>query len=63
MLADKENHKVTLTDRPNGHILVLGKSGSGKTYFLCRKIEEDLEAGKRVFIIDYSFYCFIIFIF
>ena len=54
MLADKENHKVTLTDRPNGHILVLGKSGSGKTYFLCRKIEEDLEAGKRVFIIDYS---------
>lgn len=54
MILDKEGHEIILTDIPNGHILVLGKSGSGKTYFLCRKIEEDLAELKRVFIIDYS---------
>lgn len=54
MLRDKENHLIKICKTPNSHILILGKSGEGKTYFCCRKIEEDLEEGKKVIILDYS---------
>lgn len=54
MIVDLEENKITLSDRPNGHQLVIGNSGQGKTFYCCRRIEEDLRAGKKVFIVDYS---------
>ena len=41
-----EKNKILLLDKPNGHLLVLGMSGSGKTFFLCRKIEDAMRSGK-----------------
>lgn len=46
--------EIKLSNDLNGHILVWGRSGQGKTYFLCRKVEDYVEAGKKVLIIDYS---------
>lgn len=54
MLQDKEGNKIILQDKPNGHLLILGKSGSGKTYFACRKIEEEYQKNKRILVFDYS---------
>lgn len=54
MLMDRENHVIKIRQIPNAHILILGKSGEGKTYFCCRKIEEEIQDGKSVFIFDYS---------
>lgn len=54
MLMDKENHEIKICKTPNPHILILGKSGEGKTYFCCRKIEEEIQDGKSVLIFDYS---------
>ena len=51
---DKENHEIKICKTPNPHILILGKSGEGKTYFCCRKIEEEIQDGKSVLIFDYS---------
>ena len=54
MLKDKEDHVIKISKIPNAHVLILGKSGEGKTYFCCRKIEEDLREGKKIIIFDYS---------
>lgn len=49
-----ERNKIILIDKPNGHLLVLGMSGSGKTFFLCRRMEDALSNGKKVLIFDYT---------
>lgn len=54
MLKDIESNNITLICKPNGHLLVLGMSGSGKTFFLCRKIEDAMRSGKKIFVFDYS---------
>lgn len=54
MLRDMEGHKIQIAREGNGHILVYGKSGQGKTYFLCRMLEEYCKIGKKVLIIDFS---------
>lgn len=54
MLKDIESNNITLTCKPNGHLLILGISGAGKTFFLCRKVEDALSNGKRVLIFDYT---------
>lgn len=54
MLTDIENHRIELAKGGNGHILVYGKSGQGKTYFLCRMLEKYFEMEKKVLIVDYS---------
>lgn len=54
MLKDKEGHEIRISQEGNGHILVYGSSGQGKTYFLCRMLEEYVKSGKRVLILDYS---------
>ena len=54
MIKDLEGHKVHLTKEGNGHMLVLGNSGQGKTYFLCRMLEKYCEERKRVLILDFS---------
>ena len=52
MLKDQEGNTINLSENPNGHLLVLGRSGAGKTYFYCRKIEAEIEKGKKLYIFD-----------
>lgn len=54
MLKDCEGNRIYLSQNPNSHLLILGGSGYGKTYFLCRQMEEDLSKGGRIFLVDYS---------
>lgn len=54
MLRDLEGHEIRIVSKENGHILVYGNSGQGKTFFLCRMIEEAYERGEKVLIIDFS---------
>lgn len=54
MIKDKEGHEVHIAEAGNGHTVVLGNSGQGKTFFLCRMIEEACERGEKVLIIDFS---------
>ena len=54
MIVDWEGNLIELAEDQNGHVLVLGQSGCGKTYFACREIEESLKQRKRVLVIDYS---------
>ena len=43
MIQDLEKRKIKILHRPNAHFLITGKSGTGKTYYCCRKIEEELK--------------------
>jgi DNA helicase HerA-like ATPase len=54
MLRDKESNRIQLVDEPNGHILVLGSSGQGKTYFCCRELEERIRRKHKVIVFDFS---------
>ena len=45
---------IHLQNTPNAHELYLGKSGSGKTWAICRRIEELYSFGKKILIVDYS---------
>lgn len=50
-LLDNEINPVT---GANAHILLLGKSGYGKTYQICRLVEEKVKEEKNVLVIDFS---------
>ena len=54
MFKDMENHRIDLVKNGSGHMLVYGKSGQGKTYFLCRMLERNFELGKKILILDFS---------
>lgn len=54
MLIIEGEYAIKLVEKPNGHLLILGQSGTGKTYFLCRKMEEADKNGKRILLLDYS---------
>lgn len=54
MLRDKESNRIQLVDEPNGHILVQGSSGQGKTYFCCRELEERIRRKHKVIAFDFS---------
>ena len=54
MLTDLEGNKVNLIEKPNGHRLILGKSGTGKTFLLLRNVEQLAKKGKKILILDYS---------
>ncbi len=54
MINDIEGNAIRLSENPNAHVLVLGNSGYGKTYFLCRRMEELVASGKTIFLLDYS---------
>ena len=54
MLMDLEKNRIQLFSKPNGHLLVLGKSGMGKTFYICRKVEEEVENGHFVMLFDFS---------
>lgn len=53
-MRDNEGNVILLSRECNGHILVLGQSGQGKTYFLCRQMEEAVKQGEHLFAFDYS---------
>lgn len=53
-MYDAEGRMIKICNIPNPNLLIWGKSGQGKTYFCCRKIEEAIKSGKKVLIIDYS---------
>ena len=54
MLLGEARYAIRLAEKPNGHLFILGQSGTGKTYFLYRKMEEDVNNGKRIIVWDYS---------
>lgn len=57
MLKGKSGEKISLCMEPNGHLLSLGASGSGKSYFIYRRLEEIWKAGtgsRRYAVLDYS---------
>ncbi len=54
MIKDKDGNNISICEKPNGHLLILGGSGYGKTYFICRRIEEKIKTGKRILVFDYS---------
>lgn len=51
---DLDGNRIKLSNTPNSHILVLGTSGYGKTYFCVRKMEEICEDGQSVYVLDIS---------
>lgn len=53
-MLDYEENRIKLAETPNPHILLWGRSGQGKTWYCCRKIEEEYEKGHNVWILDYS---------
>lgn len=57
MLSDREGNVIKLKGVPealNNHRLILGKSGSGKTWCCYRMIEDAVEQKKKCVIFDYS---------
>ena len=52
-MRDRENNLIKLAKQPNGHVMVLGRSGMGKTFWNYRKMEEAFETGKSILIFDY----------
>lgn len=53
-MYDVEGNEIKLCSEPNANLLIWGRSGQGKTYLCCRKIEELVRQGRRVLILDYS---------
>lgn len=45
---------ITLSDIPNEHVMILGSSGYGKTYFCCRHMEEEIARERKILVLDYS---------
>ena len=54
MLTDREGNSIELRDEENKHLLILGKSGSGKTWCCYRMLEEMAKQKKLVYVFDYS---------
>ena len=41
MIQDLEKREVEIVYKPNAHFLITGKSGTGKTFYCCRKLDEN----------------------
>lgn len=57
MLEGKSGERISLCMEPNGHLLNLGVSGSGKSYYIYRRMEELWQANadsRRYVVLDYS---------
>ena len=54
MIRDLENNIINLRDGASGHRLLLGETGSGKTWFCYRMLEDALAQDKTCLIFDYS---------
>lgn len=53
-MKDLEGNMIEMAGTPNEHVLIWGQSGQGKTYYTCRKIENEIAKGKRVLVVDFS---------
>ena len=54
MLKDRFENQIVLRPYTNESILILGKSGYGKTFAMSRLIEEYTDQGESVIILDFS---------
>lgn len=54
MIVTQSGCEIELTDNPNPHILITGRSGSGKTYYCNQLLEEALSSSKHVLVLDFS---------
>lgn len=54
MILKHRSQEIILSKTPNPHLLVWGSSGMGKTYFLCRKLEEESKTKRKTLVIDYT---------
>lgn len=54
MLKDLEGHEVQLAYIPNRHMILLGKSGYGKTYGANREAAHRIRDGDKIAILDVS---------
>lgn len=54
MLKDRENHEITISDHAhNEHIKVVGKSGCGKTFWMCQYMKEK-SVSDTFLVLDFS---------
>lgn len=53
-MKDLEKNNIVLAETPNKHILAVGRSGQGKTWWCVRKLEESYEAESNTIVFDYS---------
>lgn len=54
MIRDLEMNQIGLQEGANGHCLLLGKTGCGKTWACYRMLEATLDQGKTCLVFDYS---------
>lgn len=54
MLIDDYGMRIFLSSIPNGHVLALGISGTGKSYYLNRRIEELRYSGETCLVLDWA---------
>lgn len=54
MIQTMDEMEIRLSGIPNAHLLILGKSGMGKTYFQCQQIEEGMKMALKTLIVDFS---------
>lgn len=54
MFKDREGHIIEICRIGNGHVMVYGNTGQGKTFLLCRMLEDYCRKKKKVLIIDFS---------
>lgn len=52
MIRDKENNIINIVDEPNGHIVISGRSGEGKTYAIKNLIIDKIKQEKRIMVLD-----------
>lgn len=53
-MKDYFNNEIVMMNAINGHAILTGMSGMGKTYALTRLLEEAAKNKKRILILDYS---------
>lgn len=53
-MKDLEKNNIVLAETPNKHILAVGRSGQGKTWWCVRKLEGEYESGGSTIVFDYS---------
>lgn len=54
MIRSIDGIEIRLAGIPNAHLLILGKSGMGKSYFQCQQIEEGMKMDLKTLIVDFS---------
>lgn len=53
-MTDKFGNNYVIAEQPNSHQLITGSSGYGKSFQLCRRIEELFAQDKMIILLDFS---------